>query len=65
MLLTKMPMERISKIGLNVFLIVAIATLVSCSTTKRLGADDTLYTGVKKIDIVSYEKDKIPAELET
>ncbi len=29
---------------------------VSCSTTKRLGADDVLYTGVKKIDIATPSK---------
>ena len=30
----------------------ALAIILSgCSTTKRLGPDDILYTGVKKIDI--------------
>ena len=29
-----------------------IAIMASCSTTRRLGADEVLYTGVKKIDIV-------------
>lgn len=35
------------------FLALTAATLiaVSCSTTRRLGADDVLYTGVKKIEI--------------
>lgn len=30
---------------------ITLALAVSCSTTKRLGSDDILYTGVKKIDI--------------
>lgn len=40
-----------------VFLIMAGA----CSTTKRLGTDDILYTGVKKIDIQTPSKDQKPA----
>ena len=39
------------------FLAIIIA-LSSCSTTKRLGEDEILYTGVKKIDIVTYDKEK-------
>lgn len=35
----------------------AVALLLSaCSTTKRLGADDILYTGVKKVDIRTFDK---------
>ncbi len=45
---------------LNLALTAAIAVAAaSCSTTKRLGADDVLYTGVKKIDITTYDKQRI------
>ncbi|MCM1292342.1 MAG: BamA/TamA family outer membrane protein [Bacteroides sp.] len=44
---------------------VATALLIlaasSCSTTRRLGSDDILYTGVKKIDITTPSKDIKPA----
>ena len=30
----------------------------ACSTTKRLGADDILYTGVKKINIIPQGQEK-------
>ena len=33
-------------------LLAAAALLAACSTTRRLGADEVLYTGVKKIRIV-------------
>lgn len=36
------------------------AVLAGCSTTKRLGEGQVLYTGVKKIDIVPPEGEKIP-----
>lgn len=38
--------------------IIALA-LSSCSTTRRLAADETLYTGVKKVNIVTPEGDRI------
>lgn len=37
----------------------------SCSTTKRIPADETLYTGVKKIDIVTAPGEKIPDGLQS
>ncbi len=43
------------------FLVVAI--LAACSTTKRLGADETLYTGVKKVEIKPADKEKLPDEM--
>lgn len=40
----------------------ALAIIISgCSTTKRLGPDDILYTGVKKIDIATPDKQQQPA----
>lgn len=37
----------------------ALALLSGCSTTKRLGPDDILYTGVKKMDIKLPEGEKL------
>ena len=45
----------IAKVALMVSMLLSIA---SCSTTKRLGADDILYTGVKKIALTSPEGTK-------
>lgn len=42
-------------------LLLVIMGSVSCSTTRRLGAEDILYTGVKKIDIQTPSKDQKPA----
>ena len=39
---------------------VLAAILAACSTTKRLGPDETLYTGVKKFDIAHAGKEKLP-----
>lgn len=35
----------------SVLLLAAAALLAACSTTRRLGAGEVLYTGVKKIRI--------------
>ena len=35
----------------SIVLLAAAALLAACSTTRRLGADEVLYTGVKKIRI--------------
>ena len=44
--------------------VILLAAIVSaCSTTKRLGADETLYTGVKNVDIVPADKEKLPGEM--
>lgn len=43
--------------------IVAVVAMVSCSTTRRLGPDDTLYTGVKKIEIIPAEGEKIDSDI--
>ena len=42
---------------------VLAAILAACSTTKRLGPDETLYTGVKKFDIAHAGKEKLPDEM--
>ncbi len=45
-------------------LIILLGVVVAaCSTTKRLGADETLYTGVKKVKIVPTGKEKLPDEM--
>ncbi|MDE6382897.1 MAG: BamA/TamA family outer membrane protein [Paramuribaculum sp.] len=38
----------------------AILALGACSTTKRLGPDDILYTGVKKVDYVTPKGTELP-----
>ncbi len=48
----------ISKLCLPAFA-VAVA-LSSCSTTSRLGKDEVLYTGVKKVEIIAPEGEKVP-----
>lgn len=40
-------------------IVLAVAAVSSCSTTRRLGPDDVLYTGVKKIDITTYDKEPL------
>ena len=43
------------------FFCLILAVAASCSTTRRLGKDDILYTGVKKIDIQTPSKEQKPA----
>lgn len=51
--------KRIKLLSLPVAVIViAVATLCSCSTTRRIPDGEVLYTGVKKIDITTFEKEK-------
>lgn len=38
----------------------ALLLAAACSTTKRLGDDETLYTGVKRLNIIPFEKEKLP-----
>lgn len=47
---------------LRTYIYITIATLVaSCSTTRRLGEDETLYTGVKGVDVETPDKSKFPS----
>lgn len=54
------PMRLVLSIPL---LVAFIALLSGCSTTKRLGADETLYTGVKKFEIKPAGNEKLPDEM--
>lgn len=50
----------------RLFAVVMVVSLVSsCSTTKRLGPDDVLYTGVKKLEIVGADNEKVPGSVKT
>lgn len=42
--------------------IVAAMLATGCSTTKRLGKDDILYTGLKGVDIETPDGEKFPRE---
>ena len=42
-----------------------ILALCACSTTKRLGENDVLYTGVKKINIESMTGEDVPGSVES
>lgn len=44
---------------------IAVLALVgsACSTTSKLGSDETLYTGVRKFDVTSVDNEKLPAGL--
>lgn len=43
--------------------LLALLFAAACSTTKRLADDETLYTGVKRLNITPYEKEKLPAAM--
>lgn len=58
-------MNRINRIIIRIIAVLALVLLMSsCSTTRRLGADDTLYTGVKKIKIIDGDNGGIPSAVE-
>ncbi len=42
---------------------VMISLLAACSTTRKLTEGETLYTGVKKLEIVPTDKEKLPSEM--
>ncbi|MCM1291765.1 MAG: BamA/TamA family outer membrane protein [Prevotella sp.] len=44
-------------------LIIMMLVLAACSTTKRLGPHETLYTGVKKFDVSGTGGEKLPSGL--
>lgn len=54
-------MSRLSHICMAALL--AVLTLASCSTTRRLAPDEVLYTGVKKVDIITPEGHKLPSDV--
>lgn len=39
--------------------------MASCSTTRRVPADDQLYTGVKKTTVTGYQEAKVPADMKS
>ncbi len=47
------------KIDRIILLLLIALTCAGCSTTRRLGPDDILYTGVKKVNIETYEKQRL------
>lgn len=51
------------RIGHILLVIVAALTVASCSTTSKLGTNDVLYTGVKKLDY-HQEKAKLDADVQ-
>ena len=53
-----------SKIFKILTLWVFVMMLVGCSTTKRIAEGETLYTGVKKMEINSVEGERIPTDVE-
>ncbi len=57
-------MKRNNDISILVVIIVSMI-LGACSTTKRIPQDELLYTGVKKIDIVPFQDEKLPEGLQS
>ncbi len=49
----------------NSLLLALVLLLTACSTTRRLGEEDTLYTGVKKIEIEGHDGAKLPDDLQS
>lgn len=49
----------------KILILMAIASVLlsGCSTTKRLGKDDILYTGLKGVEIKTPDKQKFPADV--
>ena len=56
--------NKLFSIGIKACAAALFIGVVSCSTTSRLGKDDVLYTGIKKIEYVPKDaQKKIPAEV--
>jgi len=55
-------MKKIHYINLLLLLVLILVT-AACSTTKNLSADETLYVGVKNMDVTN--EDKTPASIQT
>lgn len=47
-----------------ILMVVLMGWMVSCSTTKKLGPDETRYTGLGKFDVIAPEGVKLPGALE-
>lgn len=43
--------------------LLVLIILAACSSTRRLGPNETLYTGVKKMAIIPTDKEKLPSEM--
>lgn len=57
-------LNRLSTIALPMFALIVAVSVASCSTTSRLGKDDLLYTGIKKIEYLPKgEGKKVPSEV--
>lgn len=54
---------KINIIRFSIILVLALF-IVSCSTTSRLADDETLYTGVKKFEIIPEKGEKVPGEVD-
>lgn len=60
-----MKINSINKTFASVLLMILLIIIVSsCSTTKRLEPDETLYTGMGKFDVISSDGNKLPALLD-
>lgn len=46
-----------------ILIVAAVAVLSGCSTTKRLGKNEVLYTGVKEFKVVPADKEKLPDDM--
>ena len=46
----------------NIYLVIALIVVSSCSTTKKLGEDEQLYVGVKKMEIISTDGAEISSD---
>ncbi|MCH5227135.1 MAG: BamA/TamA family outer membrane protein [Muribaculaceae bacterium] len=49
----------------SVLVVFLLLVIVSCSTTKRLGPDETRYTGMGKFDVITADNTKLPSALES
>ena len=53
-----------NKITYLLFSLLLLVMIESCSTTKRLGEGEVLYTGVKKMEILANDSTKLPGDIE-
>lgn len=55
-----MTLKRRNKALLSVMALLALLMAAACSTTRRLGPDDILYTGVKKVNYITPKGTELP-----